>query len=525
MPKKIVYGEAVRIRMQSGVDKLADAVKTTLGPQGRNVVIQGRSAAPLVTNDGATIAKAIELSDHFENMGAGLIREVTSKTKEVAGDGSTTAAVLAQCIIREGFKNVASGANAVDVKRGIQGATQLAVAAIRKLAKPVETWEAIAQVAATSAEDTDIGEMIARAMEKVGRDGVITVEESESRDTVLEVREGMQLDVGYLAPEMVTDKKKMVAELNDPYILITDRKIAGAQELVPLQEQIAAQGRPLLIIAEGVEGSALGMLAINNMNGMLNAVAIHPPAYGDGRRARMEDLALLTGGVFITEAMGYSLQKTTPDMLGRAAFVRVEKKNTVIVGGAGDKKALAARIRNLRMLIEKAEYDFDRKQLEERLAKLSSGVAVLKVGAATEIEIREKKLRVEHALSAARAAVAEGIVPGGGVAYIDIMPAIRAYVESLSGDMKTGAAIILKALVEPARQNAVNAGMEGSSIIAEVMRRPAGVGFNALTKEYTNMMASGIVDSAKVVRLALQSAASVSTVLLTVEAGVADTKE
>jgi len=363
MSKKIVYGEAVRTRMQSGVDKLADAVKTTLGPQGRNVVVQGPTGAPLVTNDGAMIAKAIELTDHFENMGARLIREVTSKTKEVAGDGSTTAAVLAQCIIREGLKNVASGANAVDVKRGIQGATQLAVAAIRKLAKPVETREAIAQVAATSAEDGDIGEMIAQAMEKVGRDGVITVDESESRDTLLEVREGMQLDVGYLAPEMVTDKKMMVAELNDPYILITDRKIADAQELVPLQEQIAAQGRPLLIVAEGVEGGALGMLVINKMNGVLNAVAVHPPAYGDGRRARMEDLALLTGGIFISEAMGYSLQKATPDMLGSAAFVRVERKNTVIVGGAGDKKALAARIRNLRMLIEKAEYDFDRKQL------------------------------------------------------------------------------------------------------------------------------------------------------------------
>ena len=511
--------------MQSGVDKLADVVKTTLGPQGCNVVIQSPSGAPLVTNDGATIAKAIELEDCVENMGARLIREVTLKTKDAAGDGSTTATVLAQCIIREGFKNVASGANTVELKKGIQGATQLAAAAIRKLARPVETREAIAQVAATSAEDTGIGEMIAQAMEKVGRDGVITVDESESRDTVLTVREGMQLDVGYLAPEMVTDKKKMVAELNDPYILITDRKIADAQELVPLQEQIAAQGRPLLIIAEGVEGGALAMLVINKMNGVLNAVAVHPPAYGDGRRTRMEDLALLTGGAFITEDMGYSLQKTTPGMLGSAAFVRVEKKNTVIVGGAGDKKALAARIRNLRMLIEKAEYDFDRKQLEERLAKLSSGVAVIKVGAATEIEIREKKLRVEHALSAARAAMAEGIVPGGGVAYINIMPAIRAYVETLSGDMKTGAAIILKALVEPARQIAVNAGMEGSSIIAEVKRRPAGVGFNAVTKEYTNMMASGIVDSAKVVRLALQSAASVSAVLLTVEAGVADSKK
>lgn len=525
MPKEIVYGEETRRRIQSGVDKLADAVKITLGPQGCNVVIQGPSGAPLVTNDGATIALAIELEDSVANMGARLIREVALKTKDTAGDGSTTATVLAQCIIREGFKNLASGANAVDLKKGIQGATQLAAAAIRRLARPVETREAIAHVASTSAGDTDIGEMIADAMEKVGRDGVITVDESESRDTVLTVIEGMELDIGYLAPEMVTDKKKMVAELTDPYILITDRKITDAQELVPLQEQIAAQGRPLLIIAEGVEGGALGMLVINKMNGVLNAVAVHPPAYGDGRRARMEDLAFLTGGAFITEEMGYSLQKTTLGMLGSAAFVRVERKKTVIVGGAGDKKALAARIRNLRMLIDRAEHDFDRRQLEERLAKLSSGVAVINVGAATEIEIREKKLRVEHALSAARAAVAEGIVPGGGVAYIHIMPAIKAYVEALSGDMKTGAAIILKALVEPARQISVNAGMEGSSIIAEVKRRRPGVGFNAETKEFTDMMASGIVDSAKVVRLALQSAASISTALLTVEAGVTDTEE
>jgi chaperonin GroEL len=525
MPREIVYNENIRRRMQSGVDKLANAVKTTLGPRGRNVVIQRPSGSPLVTNDGATIAKEIELEDYVENMGARLIKEVTLKTYNVAGDGTTTATVLAQYIIREGFKNIASGANTLELIKGIQGATQLAVAAIRKLAKPVETREAIAQVAAVSAEDTDIGEMIAEAMEKVGMDGVITVDESESRDTTLNVKEGMQYEGGYLSPEMVTDKKKMVAELDSPYILITDRKISDPQELVPLLDQIAKQGKPMLIIAEGVEGEALGMLVMNKKNGVLNAVAVRPPAYGDGRSARMDDLAILTGGTFITKDMGYVLQETTLDMLGSAISVRVEKQNTVIIGGAGDKKAVATRIRYLRMLIEKAEYDFDRKQLEERLAKLVSGVAIIKVGAATEIEMKEKKQRIENARNAAKAAVAEGIVPGGGVAYINTIPAIKAYIETLSGDMKTGAAIILKALVEPARQIAENAGLEGSSVIAEVKQRPAGVGFNAVTKEYTNMMEAGIVDSAKVVRLALQYAASLSAVLMTVEVGVTDTKK
>ena len=525
MPKEIVYSEDFRRRIQSGVDNLVNAVKITLGPKGRNVVIQRSSGSPLVTNDGATIAKEIELEDSVENMGARFIKEVALKTYDAAGDGTTTATVLAQYIIREGFKNIASGANTVELKKGIQGATQLAAAAIRKLAKPVETRKAIVQVAAVSAEDTDIGEMIAEAIEKVGMDGVITVDESGSRDTALNVKEGMQYEKGYLSPEMVTDKVKMVAELENPYILITDRKIVDPQELVPLLDQIAEQGKPLLIIAEGVEGAALGMLVKNKMNGMLNAVAVYPPAYGDGRRARMDDLAILTGGTFITEDMGYVLQETTLDRLGRAASVRVEKKNTVIIGGAGDKKAVETRIKYLRMLIEKAEHDFDRKQLEERLAKLVSGIAVIKVGAATEIEMKEKKLRIENALNAAKAAVAEGIVPGGGVTYINIVPAIKVYMETLSGDMKTGASIILKALVEPARQIAENAGMEGSSVIAEVRRRPAGVGFNAVTKEYTNMMEAGIVDSAKVVRLALQYASSLSAVLLTLEVGITDTKK
>jgi chaperonin GroEL len=524
MPKEIVNGEDFRRRIQSGVEKLANAVEITLGPRGRNVVIQSSSGSPLLTNNGATIAKEIELEDPVENMGTQLIKEVALKTKDMAGDGTAIATVLAKYIIREGFKNIASGANPVELKKGIQGATQLAVAAIRKLAKPVETRKAIAQVATTSAEDTAIGDLIAKAMEKVGMDGVITVDESESRDTILNVSEGMQLEVGYLSPVMVTDKEKMVAELEDPYILITDRKIADPQELVPLLDQVAKQGRPLLIIAEAVEGGALGMLVINKMNGVLNAVAIYPPAYGDGRRARMEDLAILSGATFLTQDMGYLLQETTLDMLGSAASVRVERKKTVIIGGAGDKKELATRIQYLRMMFEKAEYDFDRKQLEERLAKLDKGVAIIKVGAATEIEMKEKKLRIENAVHTAKAAVAEGIVPGGGVVFINIIPAIKAYVETLSGDMKTGATIILKALVEPARQIAENAGMEGSSVIAEIRRCPAGFGFNVMTGEYTNMLEAGVVDSARVVRLALQSAASLSAALLTVEAGVTNIK-
>lgn len=525
MPREIVYNENIRRKIQSGVDQLANTVKITLGPKGRNVLIQRPGQSPLVTNDGATIAKEIELEDYFENMGAKIIKEVAAKTNEVAGDGTTTATVLAQFIIHEGFKNIASGANPMEIKKGIQGATQLAAAAIRKLADPVKTREAIAQVAAVSAEDAEIGEMIAQAMEKAGMDGFITVDESGSRDTTLIVKAGMQFERGYLSPEMVTDKAKMIAELDNPYILITDRKISNPQELVPLLDQVAEQGRSLLIIAESVEGTALSMLVMNMKKGVLNVVAVHPPAYGAGRKARMDDLAFLTGSTFITEDMGYVLKETTLNMLGSASSVRVEKQNTVIVGGAGDKETVATRIRNLRILIEKAEYDFDRKQLEERLARLASGVAVIKVGAVTETEMKEKKLRIEDALNAAKAAVAEGIVPGGGLAYIVIIPVVKAYVETLSGDMKTGAAIILKALMEPARQIAENAGMEGSTVIAEVQRRAAGIGFNAATGEYTNMIEAGIVDSAKVTRLALQNAASVSAVLLTTEAGVTYTKE
>jgi len=525
MPKEVIFHEDTRIRMQSGVDKLANIIKTTLGPKGRNVVINSPSGLPLVTNDGAAIAKEIDLADRVENMGTQLIKEVTSKTKDAVGDGTTTATILTQAIIREGFKNIAYGANPMELKKGIQGATQLAAAAIKKLAKPVEMRETLARVSATAAKDPEIGEMIAEAMEKVGMDGVITVDESRSRDTFLNIKEGMQLEVGYLSPHMVTDQKKMIAELDNPYILITDQKISDPQELAPLQNQIAAQNRPLLIIAESVEAGALAVLVINKLNGLLNAVAIRLPAYGDGRRARMEDLAVLTGSTFITQDAGYVLSEVTVDMLGSAASVRVEKKNTIIIGGAGEKKAVATRIHNLRMLIEKAEYDFDKKQLAERLAKLSGGVAVINVGAATEVDMKEKKIRIESAVSAAKSAVAGGIIPGGASVYLHIIPAIKAFIATLSGDMKTGAEIILKALEAPARQIAENAGMEGGLVVAEIERNPAGIGFNAITGEYINMLAAGIVDSAIVASLALQTAASVSALLLTIEVGVVDTKK
>ena len=525
MPKEVIFHEDIRIRMQSGVDKLANIIKTTLGPKGRNVVIKRPSGSPLVTNDGAAIAKEIDLADRIENMGTQLIKEVTSKTKDAVGDGTTTATILTQAIVREGFKNIAYGANPMELKKGIQGATQLAAAAIKKLARPVETREILAQVSATAAKDPKIGEMIAEAMEKVGMDGVITVDESRSRDTFLIVKEGMQLEVGYLSSQMVTDQKKMIAELDNPYILITDQKISDPQELAPLQNQIAAQNRPLLIIAESVEAGALAVLVINKLNGLFNAVAIRPPAYGDGRRARMEDLAILTGGTFITQDAGYVLSEVTVDMLGSAATVRVKKKNTVIIDGAGDKQVLATRIQDLRRLIEKAEYDFDKKQLAERLAKLSGGVAVINVGAATEVDMKEKKMRIESAVSTAKSAITEGIIPGGGSVYLHIIPAIKAFITTLSGDIKTGAEIILKALEAPARQIAENAGMEGGLVIAEIKRHPAGIGFNAITGEYTNMMAAGIVDSAMVASLALQTAASVSSLLLTIEVGVVDTNK
>ena len=525
MPKQIIYNQDIRRRMQAGVDQIANLVKTTLGPRGRNVVIQNPSGSPMVTNDGATIAREIELEGRIENMGAQLIKEVALKTKEVAGDGTTTAVVLAQYILQEGLINLAYGANPMELKKGIQGATQLAAAAIQKLANPVNSKEVMMQVASTSAKDWEIGEMIANAMDEMGLDGVISVDESSGRETILDVKKGMQLNVGYLSPEMVTDKQKMAAELENPYILITDQKLTDPQELLSLQEQVALQNRPLLIIAEEVDSGVLGMLVMNKISGALEAVAIRPPAYGDGRRARMEDLAVLTGATFLTADMGYVLSETSLEMLGSAASVTVERNRTVIIGGAGDPQILQHRIQNLRMLIENTDYDFNKKQLQERLAKLTCGVAVIQVGATTELEMKEKRLRVENALQAAKAATVEGIVPGGGVVYLRILPAIEAYIKTLSGDMKTGAMIIRKALMEPARRIAENAGRDGRLVVAEMRRQSAGIGFNALSGEFSDMMSAGIVDPASVARLALQSAASISSVLLTIEVGITDSSD
>lgn len=522
MPKDIVFDENLSGKVLLGVNQLADTVKTTLGPKGRNAVLTRSGVPPLVTNSGWVIAKEIELEDPASNMSAQIFKEAASKTGDAAGDGTTTAIVLAQCIVHESMKNIAAGASAVEIKKGMQGATQLVAAAIRKLAKPVETRDAITQVASLSAGDESIGDMIAQAMEQVGADGLITVDESPNMNTTLSVAEGMQFEKGYISPDMVTDREKMVAELSHPYILVTDQSISNAQEIVPLLEQIKKQGRPLLVIAESVEGEALGMLVTNMLNGVLSVVCVHPPAYGDGRKARMDDIALLTGGTFISEDMGYRLKDTTVEMLGSAASVKAGKKSTVIVGGAGDKEAVDTRISYLRMMIEKTEYDFDRKQFKERLAKLVSGVAVIKVGAHTEIEMKEKKERTEDALAAAKAAVAEGIVPGGGTIYLDIIPAVNAYTESLQGDRKTGAAIIQKALEAPARQIAENAGKDGSVVVDTIKNHPPGVGYNVMTDEYSNMVDAGVVDSAKVARLAIQNAASVAAMLMTAGAGVTD---
>jgi chaperonin GroEL len=475
----------------------------------------------LVVNDGATIAQEINGEDRFEKMGARIIQEVAATTKIRAGGGTTTATLLAQYIIHEGFRLVAAGVNPIEMKRGIQGATQVAAAAIDRLAKPITARESIAQVATISAEDPAIGEMIAEAMERVGSEGVITVSESESWDTVLDFAEGMRFERGYLSPEMVTDREKMIAELDHPYVLITDRKITDPQELIPLLNVVVEQDRSLLIIAEGIEGSALGTLIVNKRDDVLDAVAVHPPAYGEGRRARMDDLAVWTGATFITEEMGSTLSEATIEMLGSAASVRVTRNNTVIVGGAGDEKVLNARISSLKALVAKTEYDFDKKQLEERLARMRGGVAVIKVGGGTEAVIKERRLRFEDALNSARAAVAEGVVPGGGVAFLNTIPAVKAYVETLSDDMKVGAAIILGALEQPIRQIAANANREGGVIVAEVTRRATGTGFDAATGAYVDMIASGIIDPAQMARLALLNAASASVVLLTTEAAVA----
>ena len=522
MAKDINYNEEARKKLLAGVDKLADTVKITLGPKGRNVLIEKKFGAPLITNDGVSIAREIELEDAFENMGAQIVREVASKTNDVAGDGTTTATLLAQSIVREGFKNVAAGANPMVLKRGIQGAVDVAVEEVKKLATPVNGKAAVAQVASVSSGDEEIGNMIAEAMDKVGAEGVITVEESKSMDTTLEVVEGMQFDRGYLSAYMVSDPDKMEAVLQNPYILITDKKISNIQEVLPVLEQVVQQGKKLLIIAEDVEGEALATLVVNKLRGVFDCVAVKAPGFGDRRKEMLKDIAILTGATVISTEMGYELKDATIDMLGTAGTVKVSKENTVIVDGAGDKEQLKARVGQIRGQIAEATSDYDKEKLQERLAKLSGGVAVIKAGAATETELKEKKLRIEDALNATAAAVAEGIVPGGGVAFINVIPAVKAYADAQVGDVKTGAQIIVRAMEEPVRQIAENAGFEGSVVVASVKAAEPGVGFNAATEVYEDMMKAGIVDPAKVTRSALQNAASASSLLLTTEACIVE---
>ena len=524
MAKEINYGEDARRKLQAGVDQLANTVKITLGPKGRNVLIEKKFGAPLITNDGVTIAKEIELEDAFENMGAQLVKEVATKTNDVAGDGTTTATLLAQSIIREGFKNVAAGANPMILKKGIQGAVDVAVEEIKKNAVKVESKEAIAQVASVSAADEEIGALIAEAMEKVGKEGVITVEESKSMGTTLDVVEGMQFDRGYVSAYMVTDTDKMEAVMNDPFVLITDKKISNIQDILPVLEQIVQMGKKLLIICEDMEGEALSTIIVNKLRGTFDCVVVKAPGFGDRRKEMLKDIAILTGGVVISEELGYSLKEASVEMLGRANTVRVSKDSTVIVDGAGDAEEIAARVHQIKAQIEETTSDFDREKLQERLAKLAGGVAVVQVGAATETELKERKLRIEDALNATRAAVEEGIVPGGGTALINALPAVSKYVKTLSGDMKTGAAIIERALEEPVRQIAENAGLEGSVIVAKVKSSKKGIGFNAATEQYVDMIKTGIVDPAKVTRSALQNAASASAMLLTTEGCIVEAK-
>ncbi|MDI9493716.1 MAG: chaperonin GroEL [Bacillota bacterium] len=525
MAKEIKFGEEARKKLLTGVDKLAGTVKITLGPKGRNVLLEKKYGSPMITNDGVTIAREIELEDAYENMGAQLVKEVATKTNDVAGDGTTTATLLAQAIIREGFKNVAAGANPMILKKGIQGAVEVAVEEIKKISIPVKGKQEVAQVASISAGDEEIGNLIADAMEKVGTDGVITVEESKSIGTTLEVVEGMQFDRGYLSAYMVTDAEKMEAVLSDPYILITDKKITNIQDILPILEQIVQQGKKLLIIAEDVEGESLATIVVNKLRGTFECVAVKAPGFGDRRKAMLADIATLTGGTVISDELGYDLKEATLDMLGRAATVKVNKDNTVIVDGAGNPDDIKARIAQIKTQIEETTSDFDREKLQERLAKLSGGVAVIQVGAATETELKEKKLRIEDALNATRAAVEEGIVAGGGTAFINVIPSVAKYVDGLNGDMKTGANIIMRALEEPIRQIAENAGLEGSVVVAKVKSEKPGVGFNVENEKYEDMVKAGIVDPAKVTRSALQNAASASSMLLTTEAGVVDIKE
>jgi len=526
MAKKIVYGEDARKALLSGINQLADTVKITLGPKGRNVVLDKKFGAPLITNDGVTIAKEVELADEFENMGAQLVKEVATKTNDVAGDGTTTATLLAQALIREGMKNVTAGANPMVLRKGIQGATDVAVKAISENSKKVSGTEDIARVAAVSSASEQIGALIADAMEKVTADGVITVEESKTAETYSEVVEGMMFDRGYITPYMVTDTDKMVAELDDAYILITDKKISSIQDILPVLEQIVQAGKKLLIFAEDIEGEALTTLILNKLRGTFTVVAVKAPGFGDRRKEMLIDIATLTGGQVITSDLGLELKDATIAELGRARQVKVDKENTIIVDGAGDKYAIKSRVMQIRSQIEVTTSDFDREKLQERLAKLAGGVAVIKVGAATEIEMKEQKLRIEDALAATKAAVEEGIVAGGGTALIDAIPAVKAFVNTLEGDEKTGAAIVLKALEEPVRQIATNAGIEGSIIVDKLKtKNEVGYGYNALTDEFGDMIKAGIVDPTKVTRSALQNAASVASVVLTTESLVADIKE
>ena len=522
MAKEIKFYEDARKGMEAGINKLSNTVKVTLGPKGRNVVLDKKFGAPLITNDGVTIAREIELEDPYENMGAQLVKEVATKTNDVAGDGTTTATLLAQAIIREGLKNVAAGANPMIIQKGIKKAVEKAVEGIKEFSKPVETKESIAQVASISAADEEVGKLISDAMEKVGKDGVITVEESRSMGTTLEVVEGMQFDRGYVSPYMVTNTEKMEAELEDPYILITDKKITNIQEVLPVLEQIVQQGKPLLIIADDVEGEAMATLVVNKLRGTFNCVAVKAPAFGDRRKDLLQDIAILTGGTFISEDLGYELKETSIEMLGRARRVTVGKELTVIVNGAGEQSAIEERVALIRSQIEISDSEYDRDKLQERLAKLAGGVAVIQVGAATETELKERKLRIEDALAATRAAVEEGIVPGGGTVLLNVIPKVKALLEETNGDEKTGVNIIVKALEEPVRQIAINAGLEGSVIVENVKNAEVGVGFDALNEKYVNMLESGIVDPTKVTRSALQNASSVASMVLTTEAAVAD---
>ena len=526
MAKDIIFGEDARKALQSGIDKLANTVKITLGPKGRNVVLDKKYGAPLITNDGVTIAKEIELDDPFENMGAQLVKEVATKTNDAAGDGTTTATLLAQALVREGMKNIAAGANPMVLKKGMDQAVDTAVETIVANSKKIEGSDEIARVGAVSAAGENIGKLIAEAMEKVTADGVITLEESKTAETYSEVVEGMQFDRGYIAPYMVTDTDKMEAVLDDAYILITDKKISNIQEILPLLEQIVKAGKKLLIIAEDVEGEALSTLIVNKLRGTFTCVAVKAPGFGDRRKEMLQDIAILTGGQVISSELGLELSETTMEQLGRARQVVVQKENTIIVDGAGNSDDIKARVGQIKSQIENTTSDFDREKLQERLAKLSGGVAVIKVGAATEVEMKEKKLRIEDALAATKAAVEEGIVAGGGTALINAMPAVKKLVDKLSGDEKTGAQIVYKALEEPVRQIAVNAGLEGSVIIDKIIRsRKVGYGFNAYTSEYVDMIPAGIVDPTKVTRSALQNAASVASMVLTTESLVADKKD